>query len=58
MLDIGHKGAQVFITRGDDLVFYKYIDIGGLKINETGVVGISPLEAMQMRSPDHRCRNV
>src|SRR5215216_1017490 len=25
MLDIGHKGSQIFITRGEDLVFYKYI---------------------------------
>jgi type IV pilus assembly protein PilM len=52
MLDIGHKGSQIFITRGDELAFYKYIDIGGQKVNETvaAKLGISTLEAQQMRS--------
>ena len=52
MLDIGHKGSQVFITRGDELVFYKFIDIGGQKINEAiaAKLGITPAEALQMRA--------
>jgi type IV pilus assembly protein PilM len=52
MLDIGHRGTQFFITRADELVFYKYIDIGGHKINETiaGKLGIATSEVTQMRA--------
>ncbi len=52
MLDIGHRGSQIFITRGEELVFYKFIDIGGQKINEAVAtkLGITPVEATQMRS--------
>jgi type IV pilus assembly protein PilM len=52
MLDIGQKGAQFFITRDGEMVFCKYIDIGGNTINEAiaAKLGISSLEACQMRS--------
>lgn len=52
MLDIGHMGSQFFIIRGGDLVFYKYVDIGGKSINQAvaGKLGITPAEALQMRT--------
>jgi type IV pilus assembly protein PilM len=52
MLDIGHLGSQFFITRGEDLVFYKQMDLGGRKIDEAvaAKLGISLEEAIQMRA--------
>ena len=52
VLDIGHKGSQFFIVRGEDLVFYKYVDIGGKTLNEAvaAKLGISVPEALQMRA--------
>ena len=52
LLDIGHKGSQFFIIRNEDLVFYKYVDIGGSALNEAvaGKLGISVPEALQMRA--------
>ncbi|HEY4329707.1 MAG TPA: pilus assembly protein PilM [Phycisphaerae bacterium] len=51
-LDLGHVGAQFFITRGEELVFYKHIDIGGKTINEAvaAKLGITVPEALQMRT--------
>jgi type IV pilus assembly protein PilM len=51
-LDLGHSGAQFFIVRDGDLVFYKHIDIGGKSINEAvaSKLGITSDEAVQMRS--------
>jgi type IV pilus assembly protein PilM len=52
MLDLGFAGAQFFIVRDGDLVFYKHIDIGGKSINEaiSAKLGITPDEAAQMRT--------
>ena len=52
LLDIGHLGAQFFIIRGDEIVFYKYVDIGGKTLNEAvaAKLGISVPEALQMRA--------
>ena len=52
LLDIGHLGSQFFIIRGGDLVFYKYVDIGGKSINQAVAdkLGITPAEALQMRA--------
>jgi type IV pilus assembly protein PilM len=52
MLDLGHAGAQFFIVRDGELVFYKHIDIGGRSINAAvaAKLGITPEEAAQMRS--------
>jgi Tfp pilus assembly PilM family ATPase len=52
LLDIGHAGSQFIITRHDNLVFYKHIDIGGRAINEAvgQKLGISAAEAGAMRS--------
>ncbi len=52
VLDIGHLGSQFFIIRGGDLVFYKYIDIGGQTINQAvaAKLGITAQEALQMRA--------
>lgn len=51
-LDLGYAGAQFFVVRDDELVFYKHIDIGGKSINEAvaAKLGISPEEASQMRT--------
>ncbi len=52
LLDIGHSGSQFIITRNDQLVFYKHIEIGASTIDAAVVqkLGISQLEAAQMRS--------
>jgi Tfp pilus assembly PilM family ATPase len=52
MLDIGHQGSQFFVVRGEDLVFYKHIEIGGKAINEAlaAKLGITVPEALQMRA--------
>jgi type IV pilus assembly protein PilM len=52
ILDLGHAGAQFFILRGADLVFYKHIEVGGKAINEAvaAKLGISVAEALQMRA--------
>jgi type IV pilus assembly protein PilM len=52
MLDIGHLGSQFFVVRGEDLVFYKHIEIGGKAINEAvaAKLGITVPEALQMRA--------
>jgi type IV pilus assembly protein PilM len=50
-LDIGHAGSQFFIVRGDDLVFYKHIEIGGKALNEAiaAKLGLTIPEALQLR---------
>jgi type IV pilus assembly protein PilM len=52
VLDLGHAGAQFFILRGQDLVFFKRIESGGRALNEAvaAKLGISPAEALQMRA--------
>ena len=52
VLDIGHAGSQFFMVRGEELVFYKHIEIGGKTFNEAvaGKLGISVSEALQMRA--------
>jgi type IV pilus assembly protein PilM len=52
LLGIGHGGSQFIITRNDQLVFYKHIDVGGRAINEAVAqkLGITPVEAGQMRT--------
>jgi len=52
LLDLGHSGSQFSMTRGEELVFFKHIDMGGKAINEAvaAKLGISPAEALQMRS--------
>ncbi len=51
-LDVGHGGSQFFITRGQDLVFFKHVEIGGRAISEAvaAKLGITPAEALQMRA--------
>lgn len=51
-LDIGHSGSQFFIVRGQDLVFFKQVEIGGKAISEAVAtkLGITPAEALQMRA--------
>jgi len=51
LLDLGHHGSQFFILRDGELVFYKYVDIGGKAINQAVAekLGITPTEAQQMR---------
>jgi type IV pilus assembly protein PilM len=50
-LDVGHAGSQFFVVRGEELVFYKHIEIGGKAFNEAvaAKLGISVPEALQMR---------
>ncbi len=52
ILDLGHDGSQLLITRDGELVFYKHIEIGGKAINTAigSKLGISVAEAGQMRS--------
>jgi type IV pilus assembly protein PilM len=52
LLGIGHGGSQFIITRNDQLVFYKHIDVGGRAINEAVAqkLGITAVEAGQMRT--------
>ena len=52
ILDVGYAGSQFIITRDDQLVFYKHIDMGARTINEAVAqkLGISVIEAAQMRS--------
>jgi type IV pilus assembly protein PilM len=52
LLGIGHGGSQFLITRNDQLVFYKHIDVGGRAINEAVAqkLGITAIEAGQMRT--------
>jgi type IV pilus assembly protein PilM len=52
LLDIGHQGSQFCVIRGEELVFYKHIEIGGKAINEAvaAKLGISVPEALQMRA--------
>ena len=52
ILDLGHDGSQLLITRDDELIFYKHIEIGGKAINAAigSKLGISVAEAGQMRS--------
>jgi type IV pilus assembly protein PilM len=51
ILDIGQGGSQFLITRNDELVFYKHIDIGGRTINDAVAhkLGISNTEAANLR---------
>lgn len=52
MLDIGQGGSQFIITRNDQLVFYKHIEIGATAIDAAVAkkLGISQAEAAQMRA--------
>jgi type IV pilus assembly protein PilM len=52
LLGIGHGGSQFLITRNDQLVFYKHIEVGGNAINEAVAqkLGITAIEAGQMRT--------
>ncbi len=52
LLDIGHASSQFIITRGDQLVFYKHIEIGATTIDAAVAkkLGISQVEASQMRA--------
>jgi len=52
LLDIGHAGTQFMITRDEELVFYKHIDLGGKAVNEAiaAKLGITAAEAVQMRA--------
>jgi Tfp pilus assembly PilM family ATPase len=52
LLGIGHGGSQFMITRNDQLIFYKHIDVGGRAINEAVAqkLGITAMEAGQMRT--------
>jgi type IV pilus assembly protein PilM len=51
MLDMGHAGSQFTVMRGEELVFYKHIEIGGKAINAAVAtkLGITVEEALQMR---------
>ncbi len=51
VLDVGSGGSQFVIYLDDRIVFYKYIDIGGRKINEAiaAKLGVSLQEATQIR---------
>jgi type IV pilus assembly protein PilM len=52
LLDIGQAGSQFIITRNEQLVFYKHIDIGAETIDRAvgQKLGISAAEASQMRA--------
>jgi type IV pilus assembly protein PilM len=52
VLDIGQAGSQFFVVRGEELVFYKHIEIGGKALNEAvaAKLGITVLEALQLRT--------
>jgi type IV pilus assembly protein PilM len=52
LLDIGHAGSQFIITRDEQLIFYKHIEIGGQMIDAAvgQKLGITPVEAAQMRA--------
>ena len=52
ILDIGQAGSQFFVVRGEDLVFYKHIEIGGKALNEAvaAKLGITVPEALQVRT--------
>jgi type IV pilus assembly protein PilM len=52
ILDIGQAGSQFFIVRGEELVFYKHIEIGGKTLNEAvaAKLGITVPEALQWRT--------
>jgi type IV pilus assembly protein PilM len=52
LLDIGQAGSQFIITRNEQLVFYKHIDIGADTIDRAvgQKLGISAAEASQMRA--------
>jgi type IV pilus assembly protein PilM len=52
ILDVGYAGSQFIITRENELVFYKHIEMGARTINEVVAqkLGISVIEAAQMRS--------
>jgi type IV pilus assembly protein PilM len=51
ILDIGEGGSQFYMTRNDELVFYKHIDIGGRTINDAVAqkLGITAAEAGNLR---------
>jgi type IV pilus assembly protein PilM len=52
ILDLGHVGAQFFIIRGEELVFFKHIEVGGKAIDDAvaAKLGVSVAEAVQMRT--------
>ncbi len=51
ILDIGQGGSQFMMTRNDELVFYKHVDIGGRAINDAIAqkLGITAAEAATLR---------
>lgn len=51
ILDIGEKSSQFLLSRNDELVFYKQIEIGGRTIDEAVAqkLGISRAEASTLR---------
>jgi type IV pilus assembly protein PilM len=52
ILDIGDRGSEFIITRNDQLIFYKNVEIGGNHIDSAVAqkLGITLLEAAQMRA--------